>query len=117
MVEGGFQGCSEDVVGRVFFFGSASFILAEKLKALKPLLRCWNKEVFGLYEVQKELALNRVDFWDKKESVCLLLLDEQASRMEARGLQKMGSSGRNVLETEIKGNLVEGGGWKHEVLS
>ena len=33
------------------FFGSASFILAEKLKALKPLLKRWNKEVFGLYEV------------------------------------------------------------------
>ena len=27
--------------------GSTSFILTEKLKALKPLLRSWNKEVFG----------------------------------------------------------------------
>ena len=27
--------------------GSASFILTEKLKALKPILRSWNKEVFG----------------------------------------------------------------------
>ena len=26
---------------------STSFILTEKLKALKPLLRSWNKEVFG----------------------------------------------------------------------
>ena len=26
--------------------GSASFILTEKLKALKPILRSWNKEVF-----------------------------------------------------------------------
>ncbi|RVW86689.1 hypothetical protein CK203_039833 [Vitis vinifera] len=29
------------------FSGSASFILAEKSKALKPVLRSWNKEVFG----------------------------------------------------------------------
>ena len=27
--------------------GSAGFILTEKLKALKSLLRSWNKEVFG----------------------------------------------------------------------
>ena len=33
------------------FFGVASFILVEKLKAVKPLLKRWNKEVFGLYEV------------------------------------------------------------------
>ena len=33
------------------FSGSASFILAEKSKALKPVLRSWNKEVFGKVEV------------------------------------------------------------------
>ena len=33
--------------------GSASFILAEKLKALKPILRIWNKEVFGKVETKK----------------------------------------------------------------
>ncbi|RVX07688.1 hypothetical protein CK203_021942 [Vitis vinifera] len=40
--------------------GSASFILFEKLKALKLVLRCWNKEVFGKVEFQKGQALNRV---------------------------------------------------------
>lgn len=44
------------------FSGSASFILVEKLKTLKPNMRSWNKEVFGKVEVQKELALNLVDF-------------------------------------------------------
>ena len=33
--------------------GSANFILAEKLKTLKPILRSWNKEVFGKVENQK----------------------------------------------------------------
>ena len=32
------------------FFGSFSFILAEKLKALKGILKSWNKEVFGRVE-------------------------------------------------------------------
>ena len=38
--------------------GSASFILAEKLKALKPILRSWNKEVFGKVETKKQNAWN-----------------------------------------------------------
>ena len=33
--------------------GSANFILAEKLKTLKPILRSWNKKVFGKVENQK----------------------------------------------------------------
>ena len=33
------------------FSGSASFILVEKMKALKFILRNWNKEVFGKIEV------------------------------------------------------------------
>ena len=55
--------------------GLASFILAKKLKALKPILRSWNKEGFGKIEVQKELALNLVDFWDKEESAHPLSLE------------------------------------------
>ena len=66
------------------FSGSASFILVEELKALKPLLRSWNKEIFDKYEVQKELPLNRVDFWDKEEIARLLSLEEEESRKDAR---------------------------------
>ena len=55
--------------------GSASFILAKKLKALKPILRSWNKEGFGKVEVQKELVLNLMDFWDKEESARPLSLE------------------------------------------
>ena len=35
------------------FSGSSSFILFEKLKALKLVLRCWNTEVFGKVEVSE----------------------------------------------------------------
>ena len=38
------------------FSGSFSFILAEKLKALKVILKSWNKEVFGKVGVNKKLA-------------------------------------------------------------
>ena len=44
------------------FSGSFSFILAEKLKALKVILKSWNKEVFGKVGVNKKLALDKVDF-------------------------------------------------------
>ena len=40
------------------FSGTTSFVLVAKLKALKPLLREWNKNVFGNVEVNKDLALN-----------------------------------------------------------
>ena len=33
-----------------------SFILTEKLKALKPFLRSWNKEVFGQIDSKKQSA-------------------------------------------------------------
>ena len=36
--------------------GSASFILTEKLKALKLFLRSWNKEVFGQIDSKKQNA-------------------------------------------------------------
>ncbi|RVW92106.1 hypothetical protein CK203_037044 [Vitis vinifera] len=68
--------------------GSASFILVEKLKALKPILRSWNKEVFGKVETQKQRALNLVDFWDKKESARSLSMEEEEARKEAKETYK-----------------------------
>ncbi|KAJ9671013.1 hypothetical protein PVL29_027135 [Vitis rotundifolia] len=66
------------------FSGSASFIMVDKLKALKPILRNWNRDVFGKIEVQKALALNLADFWDKEESSCSFSLEELDVRREAR---------------------------------
>ena len=66
------------------FSGFASFVLASKLKALKPLLRNWNKLEFGKVEVNKVLALNKVDFWDKVELTRPLSVQEVDARREAK---------------------------------
>ena len=46
------------------YSGSYSFILTEKLKALKIKLKNWNKEVFGKVGVNMRVALDKVSFWD-----------------------------------------------------
>ena len=58
-------------------------MLAAKLKALKPLLRDWNRLDFGKVEVNKTLALNQVDFCDKVELTLPLTVHELEARREA----------------------------------
>ncbi|RVW21967.1 hypothetical protein CK203_107759 [Vitis vinifera] len=48
--------------------GRASFRVASKLKFLKDKIKSWNREVFGRVEVNKNLALQQVEFWDRVES-------------------------------------------------
>ena len=48
--------------------GRTSFRLASKLKILKDKIKTWNKDVFGRLEVNKNLALQQVEFWDRVES-------------------------------------------------
>ena len=43
----GFKDLMRDWWQNMQFFGSFSFVLASKLKALKGILKVWNKEVFG----------------------------------------------------------------------
>ena len=51
------------------------------MKALKPLLREWNKNVFfGKVEVNKALTLNQVEFWDKVEVARPLVVHELEAR-------------------------------------
>ena len=56
--------------------GSTSFVLAVKLKALKSLLRDWNKNVFGKVEVNKALALNQMELWAEVKVVWPLIVHE-----------------------------------------
>ena len=44
--------------------GNGSFMVAEKLKALKIKLEWWNKEVFGRVETRKNQALKNMAQWD-----------------------------------------------------
>ena len=64
----------------MIFSGSFSFVLAEKLKALKAFLKTWNREVFGRVEVKKSEALSRVTYWDEKENDSLLTVEETEVR-------------------------------------
>ena len=66
------------------FHGSYSFILSAKLKALKGILKTWNREVFGLLETNKKDALRRVTFWDDLEKEMDLNLEEVEERVRAR---------------------------------
>ena len=68
--------------------GSANFFLIEKLKVLKPIMRRWNKEVFGKVESKKQTAWNLVDFWDKEESVRSLSMEEEEARKDTRETYK-----------------------------
>ena len=68
----------------MIFSGSFSFVLAGKLKALKAILKTWNREVFGRVEVKKSEALSRVTYWDEKENDFLLSVEETEARNLAR---------------------------------
>ncbi|KAJ9705360.1 hypothetical protein PVL29_003414 [Vitis rotundifolia] len=67
------------------FNGSFSFIHAKKLKALKAILKSWNKDVFGKMGVNKRLALDKVVFWDSQEKLRPLSMGELEARKEAKG--------------------------------
>ena len=66
------------------FSGSFSFVLASKLKALKGVLKVWNKEVFGRVELKKKEALSRISFWDEVGKDKELSLVEGEEREKAR---------------------------------
>ena len=64
--------------------GSYSFVLSEKLKALKVKLKNWNKEVFGKVGVNLRMTLGRVSFWDDQERQRTLNEQELEARKEAK---------------------------------
>ena len=66
-------------------WGFASFILMEKLKALKHVLKAWNHMVYGNVELQKKEALRQIAAWDAVESTLLLIESESGGREEMRG--------------------------------
>ena len=66
------------------FTETFSFVLDAKLKALKAVLKTWNKEVFGFIEAKQGEALNQVVYWDEKEKVSALNLEEYEAIKEAR---------------------------------
>ena len=66
------------------FHGSYNFILSAKLKALKGILKTWNREFFGKVETNKKDALLGVTFWDDLEKERDLKLEEVEEQVKAR---------------------------------
>ena len=66
------------------FNGSYSFVLVAKLRSLKAVLKSWNKDVFDIIEARKGATLNQVAFYDEKERVTTLSLEEVEARNETR---------------------------------
>ncbi|RVW18300.1 Transposon TX1 uncharacterized 149 kDa protein [Vitis vinifera] len=64
--------------------GRASFRVASKLKFLKDKIKSWNREVFGRVEVNKNPALQQVEFWDRVESGRSLTERESELKTEAK---------------------------------
>ena len=68
--------------------GRASFRLATKMKVLKEKIKGWNRDVFGRLEVNKNLALQQVEFWDGVESERSLTEGETKLKREAKEVFK-----------------------------
>ena len=82
-----YEGFKETLKGwwqNLQFSESFSFILSAKLKALKGILKTWNREVFGKVETNKKDALRRVTFWDDLEKERGLDLEEVEERAKAK---------------------------------
>ena len=59
-------------------------MISKKIKALKPLIRAWNKDVFGRVENNKKKSLETIDHLDKVDGQRSLLTRESEERMVAR---------------------------------
>ena len=93
------------------FNGTYSYIPAAKLKALKANLKVWKDDVFDNVSIRKEVALNKVGFWDAEERVVVLNAEEiKARRAAGEEFPAVGLVGSGILETEVQRNFVEGRG-------
>ncbi|WKA10977.1 hypothetical protein VitviT2T_028516 [Vitis vinifera] len=83
-LEEGFKDKMKMWWGSLKFTGTSSYILDAKLRALKIILKIWNKEEFGIIETKKGEALMQVEYWDEKEKYAALNMEECEARNGAR---------------------------------
>ena len=88
------------------FHGSFSFTLAAKLKALKGILKAWNKDVCGRVELKKE-ALHRVSLWDDLERKGSWSSRRLSKELRSKMILRDGLSWRKSPESEIQRDLTE----------
>ncbi|RVW34760.1 LINE-1 reverse transcriptase-like [Vitis vinifera] len=86
--EEGFKDKMKTWWGSLNFTGSSNYILDAKLRALKNILKIWNKEEFGLVEAKKGEALKQVEYWDEKEKYDVLNMEDCEARNGAREAYK-----------------------------
>ena len=67
------------------FLGSPSFVLAQKLKALKKDLKKWNKEEFGNLAFKKKYLLSELLGLDAKEELLGLSNVEESRQTQVKG--------------------------------
>ncbi|RVW30958.1 Transposon TX1 uncharacterized 149 kDa protein [Vitis vinifera] len=92
------------------FSGSASFVLASKLKALKPLLRDWNKLEFGKVE---EVDARRGAKEDFKKMANAHRRGNMLSRVKINGVWLTEENEvRDGVVNEFKSMLSIAGGWR-----
>ncbi|RVX15145.1 hypothetical protein CK203_008053 [Vitis vinifera] len=82
--EEGFKDKMKTWWGSLNFAGLSSYILDAKLRALKNILKIWNKEEFGLVEAKKGETLKQVEYWDEKEKYATLNMEDCEARNGAR---------------------------------
>ena len=66
------------------FRGSPSFVIAKKLQALKYDLKMWNKESLGNVSVKKDVAWEKLKYWDNLERLGSLSEEDRRSQRIAR---------------------------------
>ena len=64
--------------------GRASFRLASKLKVLKQKIKVWNRKVFRRLEVNKNSALQQLEYWDGVECEKSLSIAKTEQKKEAK---------------------------------
>ena len=74
------------------FTGSPSFILAQKLKALKADLKKWNREVFGDLAFRKKNLLTELMGLDARKESVGLSNEDQNRRIQLKGDRIFGFS-------------------------
>jgi hypothetical protein len=83
------------------FHGSPSFILVQKLKALKADLKIWNEQMFGNVEIHKKALLEELCALESLEEVRAFVNEEKLRKcVVISELEK-----DTLLETKFKGSL------------
>lgn len=110
---GGLQIYPSILVGKDNISKFCKFYFGRKLKALKPISKVWNWEVFGNVGRRKKRPWE-ISGGDEIELSRPLSVSELEERGRKRGLQQMDIARRYIMETKIMRGVLERRGQKHK---